>query len=52
VLQVKDAKAAVDRIRAEGLEVMREPTKSKASGNIVAFGKDPDGYMIELLQPA
>ena len=43
---------SVDRIRAEGLEVMREPTKSKASGNIVAFGKDPDGYMIELLQPA
>src|SRR5262245_17296796 len=52
VLQVKDAKAAVDRIRAEGLEVMREPTKSKVSGNIVAFGKDPDGYMIELLQVA
>ena len=52
VLQVKDAKAAVDRIRAEGLEVMREPTKSKASNNIVAFGKDPDGYMIELLQLA
>ena len=52
VLQVKDAKATVDRIRAEGLEVMREPTKSKVSGSIVAFGKDPDGYMIELLQPA
>lgn len=52
VLQVKDAKAVVDRIRAEGLEVMREPTKSKVSGNTVAFAKDPDGYMIELLQPA
>lgn len=52
VLQVKDAKAVVERVRAEGFEVMREAGKSKASNNTVAFVKDPDGYMIELLQPA
>jgi len=50
VLGVPDAKAVADRIRAEGLEIVREPTASKVSRNIVGFAKDPDGYLIELLQ--
>lgn len=50
VLGVPDAKAVADRIRAEGLEIVREPVQSKVSPNIVGFAKDPDGYLIELLQ--
>jgi lactoylglutathione lyase len=50
VLGVPDAKAVADRIRAEGLEIVREPTQSKVSPSIVGFAKDPDGYLIELLQ--
>ena len=49
VLGVPDAKAVADRIRAEGLEIVREPVQSKVSPNIVGFAKhDPDGYLIEL----
>ena len=50
VLGVPDDKAVADRIRAEGLEIVREPAPSKVSGNLVGFAKDPDGYLIELLQ--
>ena len=50
VLGVPDAKAVAGRIRAEGLEIVREPAQSKVSPNIVGFAKDPDGYLIELLQ--
>jgi lactoylglutathione lyase len=50
VLGVPDAKAVADRIRAEGLEIVREPVQSKVSPNVVGFAKDPDGYLIELLQ--
>ena len=50
VLGVPDARAVADRIRAEGLEIVREPVQSKVSPNIVGFAKDPDGYLIELLQ--
>jgi lactoylglutathione lyase len=50
VLGVPDAKAVTERIRAEGLEIVREPVQSKVSPNIVGFAKDPDGYLIELLQ--
>lgn len=50
VLYVPDPKAAAEAIRAEGLEIVREPTPFGEGGPIVGFGKDPDGYLIELLQ--
>jgi len=50
VLYVPDPVAAAEAIRAEGLEIVREPTPFGEGGPIVGFGKDPDGYLIELLQ--
>ena len=49
-IYVPDPVAAADAIRAEGLAVTREPTPFGAGGPIVGFARDPDGYVIELLQ--
>lgn len=51
VLYLPDPKAAADAIRAEGLEIVREPTPiASLGGAVVGFAKDPDGYLVELLQ--
>lgn len=51
VLYVPDAAAAADAIRAEGLEIVREAQTSPGMGGaLIAFGKDPDGYLVELIQ--
>ena len=51
VFYVTDPKAVAARIRADGLEVTREPAPVEAFGNaLVGLAKDPDGYVIELLQ--
>jgi lactoylglutathione lyase len=51
VLYVPDPQAAADAIRAEGLEITREPTPIPELGDaVVGLAKDPDGYVIELLQ--
>jgi lactoylglutathione lyase len=51
VLYVPDPRAAADAIRAEGLEITREPTPIPELGDaVVGLAKDPDGYVIELLQ--
>jgi lactoylglutathione lyase len=51
VFYVTDPKAVTERIRAEGLEITREPTPiDTLGGAVVGLAKDPDGYVIELLQ--
>jgi lactoylglutathione lyase len=51
VLYVPDPQATADAIRADGLEITREPTPIPELGNaVVGLAKDPDGYVIELLQ--
>ncbi|MBR9829760.1 MAG: lactoylglutathione lyase [Oceanospirillales bacterium] len=52
-IEVDDVYAACDQIKARGGLVVREagPMKNSNSGTILAFVKDPDGYMIELLSP-
>jgi lactoylglutathione lyase len=51
VFYVPDAKAVIERIRAEGLPVTREPEASPAFGpTLIGMAEDPDGYVVELLQ--
>ena len=52
-IEVDDVYKACDTIKARGGDVVREagPMKNSNSGTILAFVKDPDGYMIELLSP-
>lgn len=49
---VPDQAALVEAIRAEGLEILREPESFPALKLTVALAKDPDGYTVELLEPA
>jgi lactoylglutathione lyase len=49
VFYVTDPKAVADRIRAEGMEITREPTPFPGMG-MLALAKDPDGYVIELIE--
>ena len=48
-IQVDDVYQACDRIRNAGGEITREPGAMQHGSTILAFVKDPDGYMIELL---
>jgi len=49
-IQVPDAYAACDRIRAAGGTVTREAGPVKGGTTVIAFVQDPDGYKIELIE--
>lgn len=51
VFYVSDPKAVAARIRAFGCEITREPAPiATLNGAVVGLAKDPDGYVVELLQ--
>jgi lactoylglutathione lyase len=47
---VDDVYEACEKIRIKGSEVVREAGPMKGGTSVIAFVKDPDGYMIELLE--
>ena len=49
-LQVEDAAAACERIRAAGGTITREAGPVKGGSTVIAFVQDPDGYKVELIQ--
>ena len=49
-IEVSDAYAACQQIRARGGKVVREAGPMKHGKTIIAFVEDPDGYKIELIQ--
>ena len=49
-LEVSDAAAVCASVKREGGEVVREAGPMKHGTTVIAFVKDPDGYMIELVQ--
>lgn len=49
-VQVPDAKAACERIRAAGGNVTRDAGPVKGGSTVIAFVQDPDGYKIELIE--
>jgi lactoylglutathione lyase len=49
-LEVPDAYAACDRIKAAGGNVTREAGPVKGGATVIAFVQDPDGYKIELIE--
>ncbi|UTW11704.1 lactoylglutathione lyase [Marinobacterium rhizophilum] len=50
-IEVDDVYEACDNIKTRGGQVVREAGPMKGGTSILAFVKDPDGYMIELLDP-
>jgi len=49
-LEVDDAYAACERIKAKGGKVVREAGPMKHGTTVIAFVEDPDGYKIEFIQ--
>ena len=49
-IEVDDAAAACDAVRAKGGTVTREAGPVKGGTTVIAFVQDPDGYKIELIQ--
>ena len=49
-IEVEDAKAACEAIRARGGAVTREAGPVTGGTTVIAFVQDPDGYKIELIE--
>jgi lactoylglutathione lyase len=49
-VEVADAAAACDRVRARGGKGTREAGPMKHGTTVIAFVEDPDGYKIEFIQ--
>ena len=49
-IAVPDIKAVVEKVRAAGGKVTREPGPVKFGTTVIAFVEDPDGYKIELIE--
>jgi len=47
---VKDMKATVERLRAQGTTIVMEPFTLKGGSHQIAFIKDPDGNWLELME--
>ena len=51
VFYVPNATLLIERIRAEGLQILAEPVPQAAFGNVVVgFARDPDAYVLELIE--
>ena len=49
-IEVADAQAACERVRAQGGKVTREAGPVKGGTTVIAFVEDPDGYKIEFIE--
>ena len=49
-IEVEDAYAACDAVRAKGGKVVHEAGPMKHGNTVIAFVEDPDGYKIEFIQ--
>jgi len=49
-IEVPDAAAACEAVRAKGGKVTREAGPVKGGATVIAFVEDPDGYKIELIE--
>ncbi len=49
-IEVTDAAAACERVRAAGGTVTREAGPVKGGTTVIAFVQDPDGYKVELIE--
>lgn len=49
VVTVPDVRALVESLRGAGCPILREPDTYPGFG-LIAFGQDPDGYDIEMIQ--
>ena len=46
-----DLHGVVERLRADGVKIVKEPKKSPGGTRSIAFVEDPNGIPVELLEP-
>ena len=46
-----DLTETIDRLRAQGVKIVKEPKKSPGGSRSIAFIEDPNGIPVELLEP-
>lgn len=49
-LSVKELKATIERLRAQGTTIVKGPFRLKGGNQEMAFIKDPDGNSLELIE--
>lgn len=49
-LGVDDVEAEIDRLRAAGVPVLKDPTVVEVAGAKIAFVEDPEGNVLELVE--
>lgn len=49
-LGVPDIYKTCDALKKEGIDIPRPPGPMKHGSSVIAFIRDPDGYMIELIE--
>ncbi|PIN13587.1 Glyoxalase [Handroanthus impetiginosus] len=49
-IATQDVYKLVENIKAKGGTITREPGPVKGGSTVIAFAKDPDGYLFELIQ--
>lgn len=52
ILYVDDLPGLLPRLKAEGLEILREPTVVEVLNICIMLVRDPDGYVLELIERA
>ena len=50
-IKVSDVYATSEYLKRHGVKFTKEPSPMKGGTRILAFIKDPDGYVIELNEP-
>ncbi|MDQ2680839.1 MAG: VOC family protein [Candidatus Eremiobacteraeota bacterium] len=46
-----DLPSVIERLRAHGVKILKEPKKSPGGSRAIAFVEDPNGIPVELLEP-
>jgi lactoylglutathione lyase len=46
-----DMRSTIERLRAKGVKILKEPKKSPGGTRWIAFVEDPNGIPVELLEP-
>ena len=46
-----DLPGVIEKLRAQGVKILKEPKKSPGGNRAIAFVEDPNGIPVELLEP-
>lgn len=50
-VEVDDVPKTIEKLRSEGVKIVKEPKKAPSGKRTIAFVEDPNGIPVELLEP-